>query len=147
VSMSQLRNKTCAGGTITVGTLTQTIKGVTTTRYGMSSGSYGSATLGNLTTYPGLSTVTGFGAFFTGASGNQSPPFSLWSGQFNLLSPTAISSWSGPRVRVGSNDPRPTITTVTYVGGTSVNSLSTSTPSGIMIAANVGQTLDWVISQ
>lgn len=144
VSMSQLRNKNCAGGTITVGTRTVTGKGTTNISYGYSGSTYGSITQGNITTYPGLSTVTGIPALNVSAASNQSPPYSSWAGSFNFNMPASPGTLNG-RVRVGDNDAMPLVSTVTYVAGTFVNSLSATTPLGAMVAGNVGQTLDWVI--
>jgi hypothetical protein len=129
-----------------VGTLTQTIKGTTTTRYGMSGTTYGSVTLGNLTTYPGLSAVTGINTFLTSASSSQTPPFSQWSGQMNFSAPSAPPAISG-RLRVGNNNVMPSYSTVTYVAGSMINSFSVSSPLGVMVAADVGETLDWVMTQ
>lgn len=147
VSMSQLRSKNCAGGSITVGTNTSTSKGVTTIYYGRTQFGQGSVTLGNITTYPNLTNVTAIQSLQTTAASNNTPAYSNWVGQFNMTvtpSPGSINA----RIRIGSNNVMTTVSTVTFVGPNNlINTLAARNPTGIMTSADVGQTLDWVITQ
>lgn len=140
VSMSDLRGKTCAGGYVTVGSSSSTSKGITTIRYGFVDASTGSATVGNLATY--ITTATGFAAL--NASSSSSSSYTSWAGQFNIICSASPGTMSA-RIKVGNNI-MSTVSTVTYVSNTLVNPVATTTgATGIIAAANVGQTLKWVV--
>jgi hypothetical protein len=102
--------------------------------------------MGNLTTYPGLSAVTAIDTFITSATSSQTPPYSQWSGQFNFFAPSAPPAISG-RIRVGNNNAMPSVSTITYVGGIMINTFSLVSPLGVMVAADLDETIDWVMTQ
>lgn len=142
VSMSQLRSKTCAGGTITVGTQTTTAKGVTTTRYGKSTWG-GSITLGNMTSFPNLQNATDI-VFIVSSSSSSS--FQTWSGNFDIAVSQIPPYLPTTRIKAGSNV-MSTFNTVTTINSNLINPIQQRTPTGVLGAADVGKTIKWVIAQ
>lgn len=143
VSMSQLRSKTCAGGTITSGTRTVSGKGgVTTTETGYTtnaSPAYGAINNGNIVTYfPNATVIETMRASISSNS-------SLYFNTFNIKGTSVTGFGGSPRLKVGSN-PSITFSYVTFVspGGPAVYT-SNSNPLALVAAADVGVTRDWVV--
>jgi len=139
VSMSAMRGKQVASGTISVVPTSATNKGVTTDYYGYRA-AMGSATLGNLTTIPFFTSATGFNVFYGAKARN----VSTYNGVFNVLQTSAPSPIPSFRVKVGSNTST-AFTFQTFVGNTTV--FSAGTLSVLFIGpADVYTTPTWVLS-
>jgi len=143
VSMSQLRNKNCAGGTITAGTRTVSGKSGTNTSNGYTSNAsviYGSITPGNITTfYPNATSIETLSSSQTNGTGN-------FANTFNVRGTSSAGFGNVVNIQVGDNN-RLSLNLVTFVTPSGPAVYTLSSPNPLVAAADVGATRDWVITQ
>jgi len=140
VSMSAMRGKQVASGTIAVVPSSATNKGVTTDYYGLRSGFPTTVTLGNLTTIPFFTAATGFNAFYGAKARN----VSTYNGVFNVLQTSTSGAAPSFRIKVGSNASA-AFTFQNFVGNTTI--FNAGTLSVVFIGpADVYTTPTWVLS-
>jgi len=140
VSMSAMRGKQVASGTVTVGVSSATNKGVTTDYYGLRE-AVGSATLGNLTTVPYFAPATSFSSLY----GSDPRNSALFGGVFNVVQTSQPTTAPSFRVKVGGNTST-AFTFSTFVGNTAIFSAGTSLTSAFIGSADASTTRTWVLS-
>ena len=142
VSMSSLRNKIVAGGTITSGTKTVTGKGgVINVFNGYSKNStplYGTLNNGNITTIPTVTAVETL-------SGNKASTSTTFSNQFNISATSGTAFTGTIRAKVGNNSNQ-TLTYTTFIGPAGPAIFNNTSVTPIIAAADVGVSLDWVLT-
>lgn len=148
MSMSSLRGKTVAGGTITANSNTSTSKGVTTVSYGRVGSPAGTITNGNVgTVFPPLQNPA-WNPFQSSKASNSA----TYGGAISLLANTTNNAGFGVnfRLKIGNNITvlieYTTFVTTGSSTGVAVYRLSSTTNSAYFItASDVGVTREWAL--